>query len=168
MAIRDIIIYGHPTLRMKSSKVEEFNEELKRLVHDMVETMYAEPGVGLAANQVDVPLQVAVVDITVGEDPDSLIVLVNPEITQTEGTQDGEEGCLSIPGIQTSLERPSRVTVRAQNLQGKPFTITGEGLLARAFCHEIDHLNGVLFIDHLTGLQKKVIQRKLQRMAKSA
>ena len=168
MAIREIIIYGHPTLRVKSEKVEMFDDELRRLVEDMVETMHAEPGIGLAANQVDVPRQVAVVDLSVGEDSDALLVLINPEIVEEEGTQVEEEGCLSIPDIRANIERPMRVTIRAQDLEGKSYTVTGEDLLARAFCHEIDHLNGILFPDRMKGLQRRLISKKLQRLEKSA
>lgn len=168
MSIRNIILYGHPTLRQKSEKVTEFNRDLQVLIDDMTETMYAEPGVGLAANQVDIPLQVAVVDLSVGEDPEGLIVLINPEIIEAEGSQREEEGCLSIPDIRVPVKRPYRLTVRALDRNGTPFTLTGEGLLARACCHEIDHLRGVLIVDYLKGLQRRMIQKKLNAIAEFA
>jgi len=165
MALREILIYGHPTLRVRSPKVENFDDNLKRVSRDMVETMHNEPGIGLAANQINVQSQIAVIDLSVGEDPNALLYLVNPEVVEREGSQIEEEGCLSIPGINATIQRPFRVTVIAQNLDGKHFKVTGEGLMARALCHEIDHINGILFTDYLKGINKRLIQKKLNRIA---
>lgn len=168
MAIRDIITYGHPTLKVKSDRVESFDRGLEQLVKDMVDTMHAAPGIGLAANQVDVPLQVAVVDLSVGEDPDSLIILINPEITSREGLQTDNEGCLSIPGMEAKVCRPLHISVHAQDLSGHEFTLNASDLLARAICHEIDHLNGILYVDHLRNLEKRMMLKKLDKQVKSA
>ncbi len=167
MAVRDIVIYPEEVLATRGERVEEITPEIRDLVADMVETMYAAPGVGLAAQQVGVALQVAVVDVTVGEEPDQLLILINPEIIAQEGSQVDEEGCLSFPGITEMLERPMKVTLRAQDLEGEEFEVEGEGFLARAFCHEIDHLNGVLFVDRMSSLKRQLIRRKIQKAVKS-
>jgi peptide deformylase len=165
MAVLPIRIYPDPVLRAKCRDVAEFDARLRKLAGDMVETMHAAPGVGLAAPQVGVDLRVAVVDLSVGEDPKEVYVVVNPEVFQKEGSEVAEEGCLSLPGINDKVERPMRVTVRAMDLEGKPVEIQAEEWLARAFCHEIDHLNGVLFTDHLRGLRKERVRRQLKRLA---
>jgi peptide deformylase len=165
MAILPIRIYPDPVLRAKCRTVEEFDARLRKLAADMVETMHAAPGVGLAAPQVGVELRLAVVDTSVGEDPSQLKVLVNPEVVRREGLETDTEGCLSLPGITDKVDRPLAVTVRAQDLAGKPFEFAAEGYLARAVCHEIDHLEGVLFTDHLRGLRRERARRQLKKLA---
>lgn len=144
MAKKEILIFGNETLRKVSHKVEKFNLRLWLLLRDMADTMYEAEGVGLAAPQIGILRRVVVIDV--GDD-NGLIELINPEIIHTEGEQEGAEGCLSKPGRQGFVRRPNKVTVRAQDRHGKWFEITGEGLLARAFCHELDHLDGKLYID---------------------
>jgi len=165
MAILPIRIYPDPVLRAKCRQVEEFDGRLRKLASDMVETMHAAPGVGLAAPQVGVDLRLAVVDISVGEDPSLLKVLVNPEVVRREGAESDVEGCLSLPGITDKVDRPVAVTVRAQDLAGQPFELEATEYLARAVCHEIDHLDGVLFTDHLRGLRKERVRRQLKKLA---
>jgi peptide deformylase len=165
MAILPIRIYPDPVLRVKTRKVEEFDARLRKLATDMVETMHAAPGVGLAAPQVGSDLRIAVVDISVGEDPALLKVLVNPEIVRREGLETDVEGCLSLPGITDKVDRPTAVTVRAQDLSGKPFELEAGDYMARAICHEVDHLDGILFTDHLRGLRKERVRRQLKKLA---
>ena len=165
MAILPIRIYPDPVLRVKCRDVTEFDEKLRKAAADMVQTMHAAPGVGLAAPQVGLDFRLAVLDLSVGEDPKQVYVIVNPEVAEREGAETAEEGCLSLPGITDKVERPTRVTVNAQDLEGKPIEIHAEDWLARAFCHEIDHLNGVLFTDHLRGLRKERIKRQLKKLA---
>ena len=165
MAVLPIRIYPDPVLRAKCREVKDFDAGLRKLAADMVETMHAAPGVGLAAPQIGVDLRVAVVDLSVGEDPEQVFVVVNPEIVHREGTEVAEEGCLSLPGINDKVDRPTRIRVRAVDLEGKPLEIEAEEWLARAFCHEIDHLNGVLFTDYLRGLRKERVKRQLRRLA---
>lgn len=145
MAIRNMVLEGDDTLRKKSREVTEFNEKLGQLLDDMVETMREHNGVGLAAVQVGVLRRVVVIDIG---DEHGVYELINPEIVSSSGEQTGNEGCLSFPGEWGDVTRPMNVTVKALDRQGNPYTVEGEGLLARAFCHEIDHLDGILFIDH--------------------
>ncbi|HKI02643.1 MAG TPA: peptide deformylase [Thermoanaerobaculia bacterium] len=164
MAILPIRIYPDPVLRTQCRRVEEFDPRLRKLASDMVETMHAAPGVGLAAPQVGVDLRLAVIDTSVGEDPSMLKVLVNPEIVRREGQESDVEGCLSLPGITDKVDRPTAVTVRAQDLDGKPFELQVTEYVARAVCHEIDHLNGVLFTDHLRGLRKERVRRQLKKL----
>ena len=162
MALREIKLYPDPVLRNKAARVERIDKSLDRLIEDMVETMHAAPGVGLAANQVGVPLQLAVIDLSAREDQDQrhpLIVIINPEIISQEGSVVEEEGCLSIPDYAEKVKRAARVKVRAQDRTGKPFDIEAEGLLARALQHEIDHLNGLLFVDRLSPLKKSIFKR---------
>jgi peptide deformylase len=147
--------------------VPEIDAEIRQLVDDMVETMYAAPGIGLAAPQIDVPLRLIVIDLSVGEDPSQLIKLVNPEIVEQEGDQREEEGCLSVPKYYGSPVRPARVTVQGLDLDGNERTYTGTELLARAFCHEIDHINGTLFVDRLTPLKRDLLKRKLRKRARN-
>ncbi len=165
MAILPIRIYPDPVLRVKTRKVEEFDARLRKLATDMVETMHAAPGVGLAAPQVGSDLRIAVVDISVGEDPALIKVLVNPEIVRREGLETDVEGCLSLPGITDKVDRPIAVTVRAQDLAGKPFELEAADYMARANCHEVDHLDGILFTDHLRGLRKERVRRQLKKLA---
>ena len=165
MAILPIRIYPDPVLRVKCPEVTEFDASLRKLASDMIETMHAAPGIGLAAPQVGVEKRVAVVDLSVGEDRSQVHVLVNPKIVVKEGLESEVEGCLSLPGINDKVDRPLRITVQAQDLDGKPFEIEAEDWLARALCHEIDHLNGILFVDHLRGLRKERVRRQLRRLA---
>jgi peptide deformylase len=165
MAVLPIRIYPDPVLRAKCREVAELDAGLRKLAADMVETMHAAPGVGLAAPQVGVDLRLAVVDLSVGEDPKQVFILVNPEVADREGSEVAEEGCLSLPGITDKVERPTRIRVRTLDLAGKPVEIEAEDWLARAFCHEIDHLNGVLFTDYLRGLRKERARRQLKRLA---
>ncbi|HXO88565.1 MAG TPA: peptide deformylase [Candidatus Acidoferrales bacterium] len=165
--IHPIVKYGDPVLETPTKPVENFDEELQALVADMFESMYAANGVGLAAPQIGVSRRVAVIDVTVGKNAEAKIVCANPQIIHTEGEQREEEGCLSIPGFRGHVARPQYVTVRAQDGSGKEFEMRGEGLLARAFCHEIDHLNGVLFISHLSMLKRDLIKRKIRKLKKA-
>jgi peptide deformylase len=167
MAIRPIVKYGHEMLHAPSELVTDIDGAIVRLVDDMVETMWAAPGIGLAAPQIAVPLRVIVVDLSVGEDPAQLIKLVNPERVEREGEQRHEEGCLSVPGFGGSPIRPARVTVKGLDLDGKEQVYTGTELLARAFCHEIDHIDGLLFVDRLTPLKRDLLKRKLRKKAKT-
>jgi peptide deformylase len=165
--IHPIVKYGDPVLEITTKPVEKFDEELQALVADMFESMYAAQGVGLAAPQIGLSRRLAVIDVTIGKNPEGKIVCVNPEITYSEGEQREEEGCLSVPGFRGHVARPRYVTVRAQDAAGKEFEMRGEGLLARAFCHEIDHLNGVLFITHLSMLKRDMIKRKIRKLKKA-
>jgi peptide deformylase len=165
--IHPIVKYGDPVLETPGKRVEEFDEDIQKLVADMFESMYAANGVGLAAPQIGVGLRLTVIDVSNGKIPEAKMVLVNPEIIYAEGQQREEEGCLSLPGFRGYVERPQYVTVRAQDATGTQFERRGEGLLARAFCHEIDHLNGVLFITHLSMLKRDLIKRKIRKMKKA-
>ncbi len=165
--IRSIMKYGAQVLEATAAPVEKFDEELGKLCADMFESMYAAQGVGLAAPQIGVGMRLAVVDVSVGKNPEAKLVLANPEIIHAEGEQREEEGCLSLPGFRGSVLRPQYVTVRAQDATGKTFEMRGEGLLARAFCHEIDHLSGTLFIQHLSLLKRDLIKRKIRKLRKS-
>ena len=163
--IRDILRYGDPRLLAANSDAETGSRELSRLLDDMIETCHAAPGIGLAAPQIGVNQRVAIVDLSVGADPASLIVLVNPVIVEESGEQKEEEGCLSVPDFAERVERPSRVLVRASDASGEIREIEGTGLLARALCHEIDHLNGLLYIDRLRGLKREMTWKKIERQA---
>jgi peptide deformylase len=165
--IHSIVKYGAAVLEAPTKPVETFNDKLAELVADMFESMYAAQGVGLAATQVGLDMRLAVVDVTVGKNPEAKIVLANPEVTHLEGEQREEEGCLSLPGFRGYVVRPLYVTVRAQDATGKEFEMRGEGLLARAFCHEIDHLDGTLFITHLSMLKRDLIKRKIRKLKKA-
>ena len=164
--IYPIVKYGDPILERSTPPVKEFGAELEELAEDMFASMYAAQGVGLAAPQVGKSLRIAVVDVTGGKNPEAKIVLANPEVTHFEGEKREEEGCLSIPGFRGYVLRPQFVTVRAQNAKGEFFDIRGEDLLARAFCHEIDHLNGILFLQHLSMLKRDLIKRKIKKLRK--
>lgn len=168
MAVREILIIGDPILARKSEPVSEITEDLVRLAADMVETVHAAPGVGLAAPQVGVNKRLIVVDVSVGEDKDAVHVLINPEIVAKEGEAVCEEGCLSVPDIKEKVTRPYRVVARALDLQGRTVEVEGEDLLARALCHEIDHLDGILFVDRLSALKRRLIRKKLRKSAASA
>jgi peptide deformylase len=166
MAIREIKKYPDPVLKKKTTPVGAIDQDLCRLIDDMVETMHAAPGVGLAANQVGVSLQVAVIDISSHEDEGKkhpLVVLINPEILSQEGSVTAEEGCLSVPDFSETVKRAARVKVRAKDRSGKPFEMEADGLMAKALQHEIDHLNGILFIDRLSPIKKSIFKRKLKK-----
>jgi peptide deformylase len=163
-----IVLYGEPVLEKPAETVKDFNTpELNKLLEDMFESMYAARGVGLAAPQIGIAKSIAVIDLSVGEDPEQKLVLINPEIIHREGAQTGEEGCLSLPGFREQVTRPQKVTVRAKNGQGEAFEKTGEDLLARAFVHEIDHLNGRLYISHVSALKRDLIRRKVRKLVKA-
>jgi peptide deformylase len=165
--IYPIVYYGDPVLERPSEPVTEFNDELKKLVDDMFESMYAAHGVGLAAPQIGIPKRVAVIDVTFKEDPNAKLVLINPEIIGREGRQAGKEGCLSLPDFHENVTRANIVTVRAQDVEGKWFEKTGDDLLARAFLHETDHLNGRLFISHVSALKRDLIKRKIKKLVRA-
>jgi peptide deformylase len=162
--ILKIVKYPEPVLSQPGEPVTEFDADLKKLVDDMFETMYASQGIGLAAPQVAVPKRVTVIDLSQGKDPEQKIVLVNPEIIFREGKQYEEEGCLSFPEIREKVQRASKVKVRAQDLKGKWFELEGEELLSRAFQHEIDHLDGMLFIFRMSSLKRDLVLRKIRKM----
>lgn len=164
MSILPIRLYPDPVLRARCREVEAFDEPLGRLIADMVETMHAAPGIGLAAPQVGVDRRVAVVDLSVGDSADALLVLVNPRIVEKEGSAIDVEGCLSLPGITEKVERPTRIVVEAAHANGEPFSVEAEDWMARAICHELDHLDGVLFTDRLSGLKKDKAKRALRRL----
>ena len=164
--IYPIIKYGDPVLEKPGAPVKKFDDEIEQLAEDMFASMYAAQGVGLAAPQIGLSIQLAVVDVTAGKNPEAKIVLVNPEVIHSEGEAREEEGCLSVPGFRGYVMRPQFVTVRAQNLKGESFEIRGENLLARAFCHEIDHLHGILFLQHLGMLKRDLIKRKIKKLKK--
>jgi peptide deformylase len=166
--VRKIVKYGEPVLETKAKPVEQFDTpELKQTIEDMFETMYAAKGVGLAAPQIGLSQRISVIDISVGEDETKKLVLINPEITFRDGAQVGEEGCLSIPGFREPVKRANKVSVKAQNEKGEQVELEGEELLARVFEHEIDHLNGVLFISHLSALKRDIIRRKIKKLQKA-
>jgi peptide deformylase len=170
MAIREIRKFPDPVLRQKTGRVEKIDRSLEKLIEDMVETMHAAPGVGLAANQVGVALQLAVIDLTTREEREKgtqrpILVIINPEILSAEGSIAEEEGCLSIPEYAETVKRAARVKVRAQDRTGKGFELEAEGLLAKALQHEIDHLNGLLFVDRLSPLKKSIFKRKYKKLA---
>jgi peptide deformylase len=166
--VHPIVKYGHPVLEQKAAEIKEFDTpELNQLVEDMFESMYAARGVGLAAPQIGIAKRVAVIDVTNGEDPAQRLVLINPEILDSEGTQTGEEGCLSLPTFREPVARAQKVTLRAHDAKGKPYEMTGEDLLARAFQHETDHLNGRLYISHISPLKRDLIRRKIRKLQKA-
>ncbi|MBP7705659.1 MAG: peptide deformylase [Candidatus Aminicenantes bacterium] len=165
MALREIRIIGDPVLARKADPVERVDDEVVRLARDMIETLHAAPGIGLAAPQVGVGRRVIVVDLSVGEDPDALHIVVNPEIVAKEGESVCEEGCLSVPDIREKVARPYRVVVRGLDLEGQPIEIESEDILARAFCHEIDHLDGILFVEKLSPLKRALVRKKLKKSA---
>lgn len=166
--IYPIVKYGQPVLEEKAATITEFDTpELNKLLDDMFESMYAARGVGLAAPQIGIGKRIAVIDTSTGEDAAQKIVLINPEIIATEGSQTGEEGCLSLPTFRETVTRAQKVTVRAQDGKGKTFEMTGEDLLARAFLHETDHLNGKLYINHISPLKRDLIRRKIRKLQKA-
>ncbi len=165
--IYPIVKFGDPVLEKTAAPVTTFDDELKKLVDDMFESMYEAHGVGLAAPQIGISKRIAVVDVTFKEDPKAKLVLINPEIILKEGRQRGSEGCLSIPEFREEVTRAKTVTVRAQDVNGNFFEHTGEDLLARAFLHETDHLNGKLYISHVSALKRDLIKRKIRKLVKA-
>jgi peptide deformylase len=165
--IRPILRYGDATLHERAEPVTDITGEIDRLIDDMIETMYAAPGIGLAAPQIGVPLRIFVVDLSVGRDPNGLLVMINPQIAEADGMQLEEEGCLSVPGFNATVVRPSRVVVRALDRQGAEQRHEGTGLLARAFQHEMDHLDGTLFVDRLRGIKRDMIVRRIRKMTRA-
>lgn len=163
---RPIVLLGDSVLEKPAKIVKNITDAEIQLVKDMAETMYAAPGVGLAANQVGVSKRIMVTDPSGGEKRDQLITLINPEIVATDGEQYEEEGCLSVPGFNASVIRPKSVVIKGLTLDGKEVTVEGKDLLARAFCHEMDHLNGVFFLDHLSFIKRDMIKRKIRKMVK--
>jgi peptide deformylase len=162
--IYPIVKYGDPVLEREGETVTEFDTpQLHQFIADMFESMYVAKGVGLAAPQVGVGKKIAVIDCSNGENPDEKIVIINPTIVKVEGRQDGEEGCLSIPGFREQVRRGKRVTIKAQNAKGEPFEMTGEDLLARAFLHETDHLYGKLYFTHISALKRDLMKRKIKK-----
>jgi len=165
MAIRTILTYPDPRLREKGLPIERITPEVERLIDDMAETMYGAPGVGLAATQIGEKVRLFLVDVSTEEEPDNLLVFINPEIVASEGDEVGPEGCLSFPGVTEDIKRKARLTVRALDRKGRPFEVAADGLLAVAIQHESDHLDGVLMIDHMGVLKKRIVQRKMQKRA---
>lgn len=163
MSILQIVKYGNPTLTKKAEEITNLDKYIEELAQNMVETMYAAPGIGLAAPQVNESKRLITVDLSVGEDSQNLIILINPELISQEGDVTSEEGCLSVPDISEKVVRPSRIIIRGIDLKGNEKTVEAEGLLARVLCHEIDHINGKLFIEHLSLLKKSLIKKKLKR-----
>lgn len=165
--LRPILRLGDSILSETARPVEVITPEIETLIDDMIETMYAAPGIGLAAPQVGVALRIFVLDLSVGRDPAALHVMVNPEFVERDGMQLEEEGCLSVPGFTSTVARPKRVVVKGLNRQGESQTLEGTDLMARALQHEIDHLNGCLFVDRLRGISKDLIVRKIKKLTKA-
>ena len=165
--IRQILRYGADVLHQPARPVAEITPDITQLIDDMIQTMYAAPGVGLAATQIGVPLRIFVADVSLGRNPGDLITFINPEFVERDGMQLEEEGCLSVPGFNATLARPSRAIVRGLSRDGQEQTIEGTGLLARCFQHEMDHLEGTLFVDRLRGLQKDLIIRKIKKLSRA-
>jgi peptide deformylase len=164
--IYPIVKFGDPVLEKATEPVAVFDDELRKLIDDMFESMYEARGVGLAANQIGISKRLAVIDTSFKEDPSQKLVLANPTIIRVEGRHTLEEGCLSLPEFREKVTRPSRVTIRAQNAQGEWYEKTGEDLLARAFLHETDHLDGKLYISHISALKRDLIRRKIRKLIK--
>src|SRR6266853_3184743 len=167
MSRLQIVTWPNPVLDSPADPVTKFDAELKKLVNDMFETMYAAPGVGLAAVQVGVSKRLFVMDCSVGKDPEQRIVMINPEVLGVEGAQNGEEGCLSFPGIFTPVERSLRAVVRAQNVDGEEFEIDGQELTARCMLHETDHCDGIVFLDKMSPLKRELVKRKIRKLQKA-
>jgi peptide deformylase len=167
LVVYPITKYGAPVLEAQAQPVEKFDEKLARLCEDMFASMYAASGVGLAAPQIGMGIRLAVIDVTSGKNPEARLVLANPQIIHIEGEQREEEGCLSLPSFRSTVLRPRYVTIKAQDVTGKTFEMKGEGLLARAFCHETDHLDGILFIQHLSMLKRDLIRRRIRKLRKA-
>lgn len=167
MAVRPIVKYGDPVLRTPTRPVDRIDAEIRKLIDDMVETMYAAPGVGLAANQVGVSKRLMIIDLSVGETPGELHVFINPELIEKQGEISEEEGCLSIPDFVEMVSRPEITTVRYQDREGGWKEMTGEGLMSRALNHEVDHLDGKLYVDYLRGLRKERLLKKVSKILKT-
>jgi peptide deformylase len=165
--IRPILRYGEHPLHQAAAEVETFDDPFQQLVDDMIETMYAAPGIGLAATQIGIPKRVFVADVSNGRDRKALIIMVNPVVVEREGMQLEEEGCLSVPGFNATVVRPSRLVVRGLDRHGNEQTIEGKTLLARAFQHELDHLDGLMFVDRLRGIKRDLIVRRIQKLKRS-
>jgi peptide deformylase len=165
--IYPIVKFGAAVLEQLAAPISKFDEELSKLCADMFESMYATQGVGLAAPQIGLGMRLAVIDVSLGKNPEAKLVLANPTIIHAEGEHREEEGCLSLPGFRGNVIRPQFVTVRAQDAAGKSYEMRGEGLLARAFCHEIDHLDGILFLQHLSLIRRDLIKRKIRKRRKA-
>jgi peptide deformylase len=165
--IRPILKYGDTLLHDRARNVDEITPDIDRIVDDLIETMYAAPGIGLAAPQVGIGLRIFVVDLSVGRDPGGLIVMINPEFVERDGMQIEEEGCLSVPGFNATVVRPERVVLRGLDRRGQPQERRGTGLLARAFQHEVDHLDGTLFVDRLRGIKRDLIVRKIRKLTRA-
>ena len=163
MALKEIVTDPFPVLKKKAEPVTEFGPELKKLVEDMAETMYDAPGVRLAANQIGVSLQVTVIDITSSEEDANLIVLVNPRIVKGEGEQVGEEGCLSVVDYATNVKRYEKIEVEAQDIEGNPLSFEAEGFFARVIQHELDHLNGMIFVDRISSLKRALYTKRRKK-----
>ena len=167
MAVLPIVKFGDEVLRTRTAPVTEIDAELQKFIDDMTDTMYAAPGVGLAANQVGVSKRLMIIDLSVGKRPNELHVFVNPELVEMEGELTEDEGCLSVPDFTETVTRPQRVKIRYTDRNGAGREMWGEGLMARAMCHEVDHLNGLLYLDHLRGLKKDRLLKKIAKLRKS-
>ena len=165
--IRPIIRYGNPVLHKRAADVDEVTPKVQTLIADMIDTMYAAPGIGMAAPQVGVGLRIFVADVSSGRDPDGLLVMINPEIVVRDGSQSQEEGCLSLPGFEAIVDRSERAVVRGLNREGQPHEVEGVGLSARVFQHEIDHLDGRVFVDRLRGIRRELILRRVKKMRRT-
>jgi peptide deformylase len=165
--LRPILKYGDHALHEPAQAVDAFTPEVDRLIGDMIETMYAAPGIGLAAPQVGAALRIFVVDLSLGRDPSGLIVMVNPEFVERDGMQLEDEGCLSVPGFNATVVRPSRVVLKGLDRTGSPQQYEGGGLLSRAFQHEMDHLDGTLFVDRLRGIKRDLIVKKIRKLTRA-
>jgi peptide deformylase len=165
--IKPILKYGDEVLHQQAQPVGELTGDIHQLIDDMIETMYAAPGIGLAAPQVGVPLRIFVIDVSVGRDPDGLMVMINPSFVERDGMQLEDEGCLSVPDFNATVVRPSHVVVKGLDRAGTEYQREGQGLLARAFQHEMDHLDGTLFVDRLRGIKRDMILRKIRKLARS-
>jgi peptide deformylase len=166
MSIRPILIYGDPLLEAENAPVEDFDDGLGSLIDDLFETGWKAPGLGVAAPQIGVNLRLATIDLSVGKDPEAKIILANPTIIRTQGKTSLEEGCLSFPGLFTTIERPAALVVRSQDENGDWRELEAEGLLAHAVCHEVDHLDGILLVHHLRGMKKRLFMRRVEKMRK--
>jgi peptide deformylase len=165
--IRPILRFGEPPLQARAADVGELTPDIQKLIDDMIETMYAAPGIGLAAPQIGTSLRIFVVDLSLGRKPDDLMVFINPEFVELEGMQLEEEGCLSLPGFNATVARPMRAIIRGLDRQGTMRTVEATELLARAFQHEIDHLDGKLFLDRVRGIKRDLIVKKIRKMARA-
>ena len=165
--LRPIKRYGEAVLHRPAAAVEAITPEIDALIDDMIETMYAAPGIGLAAPQIGIDLRIFVTDVSSGRNPDDLVVLINPELVAADGVQNREEGCLSLPGFEVVVARPARVVMRGLGRDGCPREVEGTGLTARAFQHELDHLDGRLFVDRLHGLKREQIVRRVRKLRRA-